>query len=72
MDVRKIRKSVGLSQAALAAKTGIERTRLSFAENGYVALNPNEHAAIRHAVLGELERQAVQRSAVMKQIGVAV
>jgi len=39
-----------MSQAALAARTDIERSRLSFPESGYLTLKADEEAAIRREV----------------------
>jgi transcriptional regulator with XRE-family HTH domain len=60
-NLRMLRKAAGLmSQAELAHRTGIERSRLSNAENGYVELSQDEQAriikVIAKAVKGNQER----------------
>lgn len=72
MNIREMRKSSRMSQAALASLTGMDRTRISFAENGYVELKPEEQDAIRRAIVRELNRLATQSAALMQQCGVAV
>jgi transcriptional regulator with XRE-family HTH domain len=58
MNIREIRRTVGLSQIQLSCRTGIERTRLSFAECGYVRLTEAEEAAIKRVIAETVENVA--------------
>ncbi len=57
MDVRQTRKTARMSQFELSIRTGISRMRLSHAENGYLALTPEELSAIKSAVRSGAEKQ---------------
>lgn len=55
-----LRELSGLTQYTLARKSGISRVRLSLAETGQLALNPEEEARIRAVllpVIGERSHQ---------------
>lgn len=72
MDVRRARTAVHMSQAALAAKSGIDRTRLSFAENGYTRLTEQEEAAIQGVIVEAVSRQRSAHRTVLEQIGAPI
>jgi transcriptional regulator with XRE-family HTH domain len=57
--LRQLRKMARASQAELALRTGINRTRLSFAENGYLELTAEEQAKIRKVIAKTAETNAV-------------
>lgn len=59
MDIREMRRIVGLTQVELAVRSGIDRTRLSFAECGYVELSAEEKAAIKNAISKAAEKMAL-------------
>lgn len=59
MQLKKLRELAGLRQIELARAAGIDRTRLSFAESGYVRLEADEEAAARKIVFKAMRsRQA--------------
>ncbi len=58
--LRKLREAAGLSQVSLGQKTGVSRTRISFAEAGYAALTEPEIAAIRRVLRRELRKRSAQ------------
>jgi len=72
MEIRELRKAAKLSQAALAARVGMDRTRLSFAENGYVQLRTEESDAIRRVVIDEIDSQRRAQQKVLAGHGLAV
>jgi transcriptional regulator with XRE-family HTH domain len=69
MDIRQARNAVHMSQAALAARSGIDRTRLSFAENGYTQLTAQEEANIQQVIIAEIARQKTVQGSVLQQMG---
>jgi transcriptional regulator with XRE-family HTH domain len=59
MQLKKLRELAGLRQIELARAAGIDRSRLSFAESGYVQLDADEEAAARKIVIKAMRsRQA--------------
>jgi predicted transcriptional regulator len=50
-DLRKARVAADVTQFELAKKSGIERTRISLAENGHVELRPEEYKALMRALV---------------------
>lgn len=69
MNLRALRRTARLTQLELSQRTGIDRAKLSFAECGYVQLNPDEAAAIKRAITEAAEshtarvREALEREA---------
>lgn len=57
-DLRSLREASGLSQFAAANRAGLDRTRLSLAENGHIKLNENEERAIRSVLVEAIQRRA--------------
>jgi transcriptional regulator with XRE-family HTH domain len=49
-EIQLARLEKGIKQIALAAETGIQRSRLSMIENGWVTPNDDEQAALRKAL----------------------
>jgi transcriptional regulator with XRE-family HTH domain len=72
MNIREMRKAAGMSQAALAARTGIDRTRICFAESGYVNLRFEENDAIRKAIAVEIKERTEVQQQVLRSFGIAV
>lgn len=66
--LRDLRKLAGVTQIELSLRTGIDRARLSFAENGYVELTADEQAQIRKLLARTAEASA---AAVRREVGAA-
>lgn len=62
IPIRKLRKLSGMTQYALARLSGVERTRLSLAENGHIRLDTSEYNAVRRALLSAIEQRMTQFS----------
>jgi transcriptional regulator with XRE-family HTH domain len=60
IGIRKLRKLSGVTQYELARLSGIERTRLSLAENGHVRLDASENDSVRRALITAIERRMAQ------------
>jgi transcriptional regulator with XRE-family HTH domain len=59
MHLKKLRELSGLKQIELARAAGIDRTRLSFFESGYLKLDAKEEAGARKIIIKTLRsRQA--------------
>jgi len=58
IDLRPLRRIARLTQLELSQRTGIDRTRLSFAECGYISLSADEQTAIMRAVAEAAETHA--------------
>jgi DNA-binding XRE family transcriptional regulator len=58
-NIRKLRTMADLTQASLAQKTGVERTKLSLAENRYIDLRPEEEAEVIKVLLEHIEHRIV-------------
>ncbi len=72
MNLRDLRKSVGLTQLVLANETGISRMRLSLAECGYVTLHADEQERIKQVLKREMnKRHAAVKGALMPEKGLA-
>lgn len=54
MDIRQLRRAARMTQYELAAKTGISKVRLSFAECRYLELNADEITAIENVTISDL------------------
>ena len=59
-NIRKSREVAGLSQFAVAKRTGIPRMRLSLAECGEIQLRPDELKSICEVLREEIQRQAAR------------
>jgi transcriptional regulator with XRE-family HTH domain len=55
----------GWSQSKVAAKTGVDRNRLSFIENGYISPSAQEQAILERVLLDEISRRASEFRAVV-------
>ena len=60
MDLRGAREVAGLSQFAVAKRSGIPRMRLSLAECGEIQLRLAEIESVREVLRNEMERRAAQ------------
>jgi transcriptional regulator with XRE-family HTH domain len=60
VQLRQLRKAARLTQLELSQRTGIERTRVSFAECDYVRLSNQEEVAVRRAVAESVESRSEQ------------
>jgi transcriptional regulator with XRE-family HTH domain len=56
-ELRKLRMLTCQSQYQLAKEAGVDRTRISLAENDYVKLGVDESRKLVHAVLQIMQRQ---------------
>jgi transcriptional regulator with XRE-family HTH domain len=59
-NLRKYREAAGLIQADLANRAGIDRPRLSYAENGYVELSQDEQERITKILVAEIKKSQEQ------------
>jgi transcriptional regulator with XRE-family HTH domain len=64
-SLRSLRETSGLSQFAAANRAGLDRTRLSLAENGHVQLSAEEDATIRRVLLRAMRDRADQINTVL-------
>ena len=65
LGLKELRIVSGLTQCDLAKECGIDRPRLSLAENGYSKLRPEEEATVRNALLRHIEAKAAQFKSVL-------
>jgi transcriptional regulator with XRE-family HTH domain len=68
-SLRLLREASGLSQYAAANGAGLDRTRLSLAENGHVQLSAEEDAAIRRVLLRAIRERAARINSVLAASG---
>jgi len=57
-NLKTLRVASGLSQFALANRAGVNRVRISLAENGHVKLNDKEQSAIRRVLMEAIQKHA--------------
>ncbi len=69
MNFKHLRGLAGWSQFDLSDATGIERTRLSFIENGHVVASDVERQSIQKALLAEIARRAEQFQQTLAEVG---
>jgi transcriptional regulator with XRE-family HTH domain len=65
--IRQLREMAGMSQCRLARLCGVDRTRLSLAENGHVDLRPDEYEAVEGSLLAAIRERTVALQGVLKQ-----
>jgi predicted transcriptional regulator len=65
-DIKELREHADCSQWQLSNATGIERSKISLMENGYVTPKPSELAAIEKVLLEEISRQKARLERVME------
>jgi len=65
MDIRQLRRTGRLTQFEVSQRTGIDRTRLSFAECGYLQLTGDEEQAIKRAITDEMRHRASEIECVL-------
>jgi transcriptional regulator with XRE-family HTH domain len=63
--LRDLRLMAGLTQCDVAKETGVDRSKLSLAENQYVELRPEEQAAVRRVLLERIENRSAQLKGVL-------
>jgi transcriptional regulator with XRE-family HTH domain len=72
-DLKNLRRMAGLTQCDVAKESGVDRSRLSLAENRYVELDPDEYAIVRKILLERIESRATElRSLLSEREAVAV
>jgi transcriptional regulator with XRE-family HTH domain len=54
-ELRRARVAADVTQFELAKKAGVERTRISLAENGHIVLRPEEYRAVMLALRGTIQ-----------------
>jgi transcriptional regulator with XRE-family HTH domain len=64
-DIKELRTLTGWSQSKLALKSGVDRSRLSFIENGYVTPSPAEQTILERVLLAEIARREAEFRAVV-------
>jgi transcriptional regulator with XRE-family HTH domain len=65
-DLKILREASGLSQFSLANRVGVNRVRISLAENGHVKLNIEEQSAIRRVLMHAIQRRAHRLAGVIE------
>jgi len=60
MDLKRLRKTSGLSQWSAARRSGVPRMRLSLAETGQLTLKPDEETALYRVLHDEIEARQKQ------------
>jgi transcriptional regulator with XRE-family HTH domain len=68
-ELKRLREMSGLSQFSVARMSGVERTRLSLAECGHVALTTGEKESLRRVLLQAVENRQSQLQAVLLASG---
>jgi transcriptional regulator with XRE-family HTH domain len=66
-SLKSLREASGLSQFAAANRVGLDRTRLSLAENGHVRLTQDEDSAVRAVLLEAIHRRAHELEGVLSK-----
>jgi len=64
-DLRELRAMAGFTQFDVARRSGVDRSKLSLAENGHVDLRPEEIVAIRKVLLERIESRAAELKGVL-------
>jgi transcriptional regulator with XRE-family HTH domain len=67
LGIKRLREVAGLSQWSAARRTGIPRMRLSLAESGQLALNPEEEAALRQVLRESIQAQQARLNEVLRE-----
>jgi transcriptional regulator with XRE-family HTH domain len=65
MGLKELRIVAGLTQCDVAKQCGVDRSRLSLAENEYSNLRPEEEASVRTVLLRHIEIKAGQCKGVL-------
>lgn len=66
-DLKGLRLLAGLTQCAVAKEAGMDRVKLSLAENQYLELRSEEQAAVRKVLLERIENRAAQLNEVLSR-----
>lgn len=70
-ELRRLRQLVGRSQFELAKESGIDRTRISLAENNHVELSADEGKRIARAVLSAMKQKMAELEAIARMYAAA-
>jgi DNA-binding transcriptional regulator YiaG len=65
--IKAFREETGLSQMALAQRSGVSRARLQMAEAGYITLRENELTAIQRVFNAEIHERAIRFKTLLAQ-----
>jgi predicted transcriptional regulator len=65
--IKAFREETGLSQMALAQRSGVSRARLQMAEAGYIALREDELTAIQRVFGDEIHERAIRFKTLLAQ-----
>ena len=66
-NIKQFREEAGLSQMALARRSGLSRSRLQMAEAGYIALREDELTAIQRVFGDEIHERAIRFKTLLAQ-----
>ena len=66
-SLRDLRRMAGATQCDIAKESRVDRSKLSLAENRYLELRPEEHAAVRKVLLERIENRAAQLKGVLSE-----
>jgi transcriptional regulator with XRE-family HTH domain len=66
-ELASLREISGMSQFAVAQKSGIPRVRLSLAETGQLLLRAEERNRVRNVLIRNIEARAAQLQAVLTE-----
>lgn len=67
-DIRTTRLLVGITQFELAKRSGVERTRISLAENGHIELRKTELSALLRALISVTRGRASELQGLSQQM----
>ncbi len=65
---KQLREASGLTQLEVAKRAGLERSRLSLFESGYVVLTAREERALRRVLLSALRKRVAHLQSVLTQV----
>lgn len=68
-NLKKLRRAAGLTQAALAKRSKVQRWKIAHVELDLAALTPDEHSRILKALLGPISENAEVISKALESIG---
>jgi len=71
-QLKALRKASGLRQCEAANRAGLDRTRLSLAENGHVKLSDHEERCLRRVLVEAIQKRAQHLEGVLAKESVSV
>jgi transcriptional regulator with XRE-family HTH domain len=71
-QLKALRKASGLRQWEAANRAGLDRTRLSLAENGHVKLSDDEERRLRRVFVKAIQKRAQHLEGVLAKESVSV